>query len=289
MSDDFLDPYDINNYVKPVTNKKNETKKNKKKEKNNFEQTEEIEENNDNDLYEDEEEKPLKKKKDLKRKTTDEELPQNIDLTKNAYEDNTNSEKTKKNVKNKPFQYNNNDNNDNTNEEDEEELPLLEELGINPQTIKNKMISILILRKIDKKFLEESDMAGPFLIILIFAFSLVLQYKTCFGYLYGISVFGSFFIFLLLNLMSKERGILLYNTISVLGYCMIPIVILSFISVFLDMKGIVGGILCFLVIIASSISASRFFEIALNNSNQKWLIFYPVCLFYTCFVLVSIF
>ena len=103
------------------------------------------------------------------------------------------------------------------------------------------MISILILRKIDKKFLEESDMAGPFLIILIFAFSLVLQYKTCFGYLYGISVFGSFFIFLLLNLMSKERGILLYNTISVLGYCMIPIVILSFISVFLDMKGIVGG------------------------------------------------
>ena len=174
MSDDFLDPYDINNYVKPVTNKKNESQKNKKKQKNNFEQNDEIEENNDNDLYEDEEEKPLKKKKDLKRKTTDEELPQNIDLTKNAYEDNTNSEKTKKNVKNKPFQYNNNDN---TVEEEEEELPLLEELGINPQTIKNKMISILILRKIDKKFLEESDMAGPFLIILIFAFSLVYNIK----------------------------------------------------------------------------------------------------------------
>ena len=280
MSDDFLDPYDINNYVKPVTNKKNESQKNKKKQKNNFEQNDEIEENNDNDLYEDEEEKPLK------RKTTDEELPQNIDLTKNAYEDNSSSENKKKNIKNKPFQYNNNDN---TVEEEEEELPLLEELGINPQTIKNKMISILILRKIDKKFLEESDMAGPFLIILIFAFSLVLQYKTCFGYLYGISVFGSFFMFLILNLMSKERGILLYNTISVLGYCMIPVVILSFISVFLDMKGIVGGILCFLVIIASSISASRFFEIALDASNQKWLIFYPVCLFYTCFVLVSIF
>ena len=199
--------------------------------------------------------------------------------------------KKKKNVKNKPFQYNNDDNNNNDNNtvEEDDELPLLEELGINPQTIKNKMISILILRKIDKKFLEESDMAGPFLIILIFAFSLVLQYKTCFGYLYGISVFGSFFMFLILNLMSKERGILLYNTISILGYCMIPIVILSFISVFLDMKGIIGGILCFLVIIASSISASRFFEIALDNSNQKWLIFYPVCLLYTCFVLVSIF
>jgi hypothetical protein len=289
MSDDIFDPYDVNNYVKPVTNKKDEKKMNKKKQKNNFNQKDYTEENNDNDLYEDDEDKPLKKKKDSKRKTTDEELPQNIDLTKNAYEENktSNENKKKQNIKNKPFQYVNENNNEN--EEEEEELPLLEELGINPQTIKNKMISILILRKIDKKFLEESDMAGPFLIILIFAFSLVLQYKTCFGYLYGISVFGCFFIFLILNLMSKERGILLYNTISILGYCMIPVVILSFISVFLDMKGILGGILCFLVIIASSISASRFFEIALNNSNQKWLIFYPVCLLYTCFVLVSIF
>ena len=31
----------------------------------------------------------------MKRKTTDEELPQNIDLTKNAYEDNQNEKKKK--------------------------------------------------------------------------------------------------------------------------------------------------------------------------------------------------
>jgi len=41
--------------------------------------------------------------------------------------------------------------------------------------------------------------------------------------------------FLLMNLMSKEQ-ILLYNTISVLGYCMLPIVILSFIALFLQMR-----------------------------------------------------
>ncbi len=134
-------------------------------------------------------------------------------------------------------------------------------------------------------------MGGPFLIILIFAFSLVLQYKTCFGYLYGISVFGSVALFLLLNLMSKNKSILLYNTISVLGYCLIPVVFLSFFSVFLKMKmkGFLGIILSFGSIISSSISATRFFEIALDMSQQKWLIFYPICLFYTCFVLVSIF
>lgn len=281
MADPYFDPYDINNYtgtqkIKSDNDDNNNLGIKKKQIFNPYE-------NNNENNSDDDETSPLQNNRRKKqRKKTDEDLPQNIDLTKSAYDiDDTNDNNNKSENKQ-------NENKDN-NYDDKEELPLLEELGINPQNIKKKIISIITLKRIDKKFLEESDMAGPFLIIIIFAFSLVLQYKTCFGYLYGISVFGSFFIFLLLNLMSKERGILLYNTISVLGYCMIPIVILSFISVFLDMKGIVGGILCFLVIIASSISASRFFEIALNNSNQKWLIFYPVCLFYTCFVLVSIF
>ena len=132
-------------------------------------------------------------------------------------------------------------------------------------------------------------MAGPLLIFLLFAFSLVLQYKINFGYIYGISLFGSILLFLLLNLMSVNNGILLYNTISVLGYCLIPIVILSFIAVFLDMKNILGGILCLIAIILSSLNASRFFEIGLEMYSQRWLIFYPVALFYTCFVLVTIY
>ena len=70
-------------------------------------------------------------------------------------------------------------------------------------------------------------MDGPLLIFLLLTFSLFLQYEI--GYIYEISLFGS-------NLMSKNNGILLYNTISVLGYFLIPIVLLSFIAVFLDMK-----------------------------------------------------
>ena len=272
----YYDPYDIHNYAGPQNLNNNDNDDNNLgiKKKNVFNP---YENNNKDD-----ENSPLKEKKKKQRKKTDEDLPQNIDLTKSAYDNNNNNEN----------ENNKNENKSNENKEnEEEEIPLLEELGINPQNIKNKIISIITLKRIDKKFLEESDMGGPFLIILIFAFSLVLQYKTCFGYLYGISVFGSVALFLLLNLMSKNKSILLYNTISVLGYCLIPVVFLSFCSVFLTMKmkGFLGIILAFGSIISSSISATRFFEIALDMSQQKWLIFYPICLFYTCFVLVSIF
>ena len=273
---DYYDPYDIHNYAGPQNLNNNDNDDNNLgiKKKNVFNP---YENNNKDD-----ENSPLKEKKKKQRKKTDEDLPQNIDLTKSAYDNNNNNEN----------ENNKNENKSNENKEnEEEEIPLLEELGINPQNIKNKIISIITLKRIDRKFLEESDMGGPFLIILIFAFSLVLQYKTCFGYLYGISVFGSVALFLLLNLMSKNKSILLYNTISVLGYCLIPVVFLSFCSVFLTMKmkGFLGIILAFGSIISSSISATRFFEIALDMSQQKWLIFYPICLFYTCFVLVSIF
>ena len=207
---------------------------------------------------------------------TDENLSENIDLTKSAYDENNQKEIT-------------NEERETNNEEEEIEPPLLEELGINPQSIKNKIIGVITLKRIDKKFLEDSDMAGPLLIFLLFAFSSVLQYKINFGYIYGISVFGSILVFLLLNLMSKNDGILLYNTISVLGYCLIPIVLLSFIAVFMDMKNILGGVIAALAIIISSLNASRFFEIGLDMHSQRWLIFYPVALFYTCFVLVTIY
>ena len=279
MKDEVFDPYDISNYANPINQKKTENDtedaQEQTKPKNVFNP---YDENNGDDKVNESDEKtklkPEKKSKN-KRKKTDEGLSENIDLSKNAYEDNDSND-------------NNNDKNNNV-ENEEEELPLLEELGINPQNIKNKIIGVITLKRIDKKFLEDSDMAGPLLIFLLFAFSLVLQYKINFGYIYGISLFGSILLFLLLNLMSKNNGIILYNTISVLGYCLIPIVLLSFIAVFLDMKNIIGGILCVVAIVLSSLNASRFFEIGLEMYSQRWLIFYPVALFYTCFVLVTIY
>ena len=280
MDDEVFDPYDMSAYGKPKSQqdieKSDDPEKNiSQKVFDPYNNKNENEEENLQNIVDEKSE--LKPKKKSKRKKTDENLSENIDLTKSAYEENSqkddnNEEKQSKN-----------------DEDDEEEPPLLEELGINPQNIKNKIIGVITLKRIDKKFLEDSDMAGPLLIFLLFAFSSVLQYKINFGYIYGISVFGSILLFLLLNLMSKNNGILLYNTISVLGYCLIPIVLLSFIAVFMDMKNFFGGIVAFLAIVLSSLNASRFFEIGLDMYSQRWLIFYPVALFYTCFVLVTIY
>ena len=283
MKEDVYDPYDISNYSNPMNQQKteNETDENNTEEKRSTPNVKNVfnpyeEDNNNEDKLNDTDEKTKLKPKKSKRKKTDEGLSENIDLSKNAYEENDSKD-------------NSNKEQNNNNEEDEEELPLLEELGINPQNIKNKIIGVITLKRIDKKFLEDSDMAGPLLIFLLFAFSLVLQYKINFGYIYGISLFGSILLFLLLNLMSKNNGIILYNTISVLGYCLIPIVLLSFLAVFLDMKNILGGVLSIVAIVLSSLNASRFFEIGLEMYSQRWLIFYPVALFYTCFVLVTIY
>ena len=280
MDDEVFDPYDMSAYGKPKSQQ--DLEKSEDPEKNisqkvfdPYNNKNENEEENLQNIVDEKSE--LKPKKKSKRKKTDENLSENIDLTKSAYEENSQKD-------------DNNEEKQNKNEdEDEEEPPLLEELGINPQNIKNKIIGVITLKRIDKKFLEDSDMAGPLLIFLLFAFSSVLQYKINFGYIYGISVFGSILLFLLLNLMSKNSGILLYNTISVLGYCLIPIVLLSFIAVFMDMKNFVGGIFAFLAIVLASLNASRFFEIGLDMYSQRWIIFYPVALFYTCFVLVTIY
>ena len=280
MDDEVFDPYDMSAYGKPKSQqdieKSDDPEKNiSQKVFDPYNNKNENEEENLQNMTDEKSE--LKPKKKSKRKKTDENLSENIDLTKSAYDENSKGEN------------NSEEKDNNKDEEDEIEPPLLEELGINPQNIKNKIIGVITLKRIDKKFLEDSDMAGPLLIFLLFAFSSVLQYKINFGYIYGISVFGSILVFLLLNLMSKNNGILLYNTISVLGYCLIPIVLLSFIAVFMDMKNILGGIIAFLAIVLSSLNASRFFEIGLDMYSQRWIIFYPVALFYTCFVLVTIY
>ncbi len=54
-------------------------------------------------------------------------------------------------------------------------------------------------------------------------------------------------------------------------------------------RSIIGSGFCVVSIILSSYSATKFFEIVLSMKEQKWLIFYPVVLFYTCFVLLTIF
>ncbi|OMJ75159.1 hypothetical protein SteCoe_25780 [Stentor coeruleus] len=171
----------------------------------------------------------------------------------------------------------------------EDDPPLMEELGINPDHIKQKTISILAFKHVDERLLEDPDMAGPFLYVLIFGGLLLLAGKVHFGAIYGFGMMGSIGIFTVLNLMSQSREIDLYRTVSILGYALLPIVILSAIGVFMRFSNPVGMFLVILSVCWSTYTATSFFETLLELKEQRWLISYPIGLLYACFTLLAIF
>lgn len=59
--------------------------------------------------------------------------------------------------------------------------------------------------------------------------------KLSFGYIYGIGVVGCLAMYTLLNLMSMT-GVSVGCIISVLGYCLLPMVILSFSAALLSLQ-----------------------------------------------------
>jgi hypothetical protein len=75
-------------------------------------------------------------------------------------------------------------------------------------------------------------------------------------------------------------------TVSMLGYCLLPIVLLAALAVFFNLHGLHGMVLGVAAILWSTLSCARFFEVALRMSDRKWLIAYPAGLFYACFALM---
>lgn len=171
----------------------------------------------------------------------------------------------------------------------EDEPPLLEELGINFDHIMQKTLAVLNpLRDADAVILQESDLAGPLVFCLTFGSFLLLSGKVHFGYIYGIGVMGCLAMYLLLNVMSGS-GISIGCTISVLGYCLLPMVVLSGVSIILSLKGSLGTGLAVFIVLWCALSASKLFVTALAMDHQQPLVAYPCALLYGVFALLTIF
>ncbi|KAA1138474.1 hypothetical protein PGTUg99_016707 [Puccinia graminis f. sp. tritici] len=169
------------------------------------------------------------------------------------------------------------------------EPPLLEELGINFDHIKRKSFAVLNpFRQIDQHLMDDADLAGPLVFCFCFGMFLLFSGKPQFGYIYGLALLGDLSFYLLLNLMS-ETGIDAYRVASVLGYCLLPLVLLSLVTVVVSMDGYLGYILSILSILWCSYSASGMFVSVLRMSEQRLLVAYPVSLFYATFALLSVF
>ncbi|RDX54979.1 Yip1-domain-containing protein [Polyporus arcularius HHB13444] len=171
----------------------------------------------------------------------------------------------------------------------EGEPPLLEELGINFSHIRDKSLAVLNpLRTVDEHIMDDADLAGPLLFVFCFGTFLLFSGKPQFGYIYGVGVLGSLSIYTLLNLMS-EKGIDAYRVVSVLGYCLLPMVAVGALSVVVTLDGTVGYMLSTLSILWCTYAASTIFVAVLRMSEQRLLLAYPIGLLYGCFALLSVF
>ncbi|KAF4527666.1 hypothetical protein B566_EDAN010891 [Ephemera danica] len=163
----------------------------------------------------------------------------------------------------------------------EDEPPLLEELGINPDHIMQKTLSVLNpFRETDASILQDTDMAGPLVFCLAFGAFLLLSGKVHFSYIYGIGVLGCLAIYALLSMMTVD-GTTLGAVISVLGYCLLPMVALSGANVLISLQGLLGIVLTGLAIGWCSLSASKLFVTALGMQHQQLLVAYPCALLFS--------
>ncbi|XP_035875999.1 protein YIPF7 [Phyllostomus discolor] len=171
----------------------------------------------------------------------------------------------------------------------DEEPPLLEELGINFDHIWQKTLTVLNpLKPADGSIMNETDLAGPILFCVALGATLLLAGKVQFGYLYGMSAIGCLGIYILLNLMSSS-GVTYGCVASVLGYCLLPMVILSSCAVFFSLQDTIGTVLALVIISWCSLSASKIFISALDMEGQQLLIAYPCALLYGLFALLTVF
>lgn len=111
-----------------------------------------------------------------------------------------------------------------------------------------------------------------------------------FGYIYGFGLTGCLGIYFIINLMSKKHQYVeFYKTISILGYSLLPFVFLAMLSIFADLKNALGGLISIAMITWSTVTATRYFEYGLDMEDKKYLIAYPISLFYFVFMLLTLF
>jgi hypothetical protein len=168
--------------------------------------------------------------------------------------------------------------------------------------------------------MDDSDLAGPVLFFLAFGFFLLFSGKVHFGYIYGLALLGSTSLHLILSLMSPSDATQASQTpsypqynepqapppnaqqgghfsatltfprsASVLGYCLLPLVITSLIGIVVRMDTPFGIVLTVAAIMWCTYSASGMFCVVGRMKGMRGLVAYPLGLFYVGFGIMSIF
>eukprot|EP00501_MAST-03F_sp_TOSAG23-6_P001840 GSMAST32.ASY1.ANO1.1918.1 assembled CDS len=171
-----------------------------------------------------------------------------------------------------------------------DEPPLLEELGVDFIHMKKKTLAVLNpMMKLEPEIISDADISGPICFCLLLGFLLTFSAELKFGYIYGFFLFGCFGVYVVLNLLSEVASIEVLRVYSILGYALLPILLVALLKIFIEPKGLIAGTFGLVCIFWCTVVSTRFFEKALNSNQQRFLIAYPIFLFYACFALITIF
>eukprot|EP00250_Pteridium_aquilinum_P032564 c4609_g1_i1 orf=383-1150(+) len=173
----------------------------------------------------------------------------------------------------------------------EDEAPLLEELGINTSHIMRKTLSILNPIRLNADLHEDADLSGPFVFFMLFGLFQLLGGKVHFGVILGWLAVASIFLYFVFNMLAGRNGSLdLYRCLSIVGYCLLPMVIFAALSLFLPRSGpTIIAIACLAVIWCTRACTSLLVVVAPHAEEHRSLVAYTCGLLYTAFSLLVIF
>jgi hypothetical protein len=178
--------------------------------------------------------------------------------------------------------------------------------------------------------MDDSDLYGAILYIVLYGTFLLFSGKVFYGYIYGVAVFGTLALHLILSLMSpsidatgngaspipnaadpnnydphqKPPGhhaggvgatghfsatLTFPRSASVLGYCFLPLVLTSLIGVLLPMDTMFGYLLTSAAVGWCTYSSSGMFCAVGRMRGMRFLVAYPLALFYIVFGIMGIF
>lgn len=173
----------------------------------------------------------------------------------------------------------------------EDEPPLLEELGINTRQIWNKTVSILVPFRQNPSLHVDADLSGPFLLMVAFGLFQLLAGKIHFGIILGWVTVAALYMYVVFNMLAGRNGNLdLYRCLSLLGYSMLPMVLLSLFSLFVPQAGVIIFAAAAIFVVWSTRVCTRLLvELASCGDEYRGLIAYACLLIYALFSLLVIF
>ena len=89
--------------------------------------------------------------------------------------------------------------------------------------------------------------------------------------------------------MNVTNEVAFATVVSVLGYCILPIVLLAALGVLISLQGWLGTAVAIVAVAWCSISASKLFVTAFNMQHQQLLVAYPCSMLYAVFALITVF